>query len=1361
MANLKGNEDAACWRAPAEFRGAAGGAFRDQPQEIDEISLSESGSFYKSGTSSRSSSGPSCSSLGEVETLVSAEHMYEGEEECHGQKLDDEQEGTSPEAALVMLECELQQTLAELPHATISSFVRPATSREDKQSHWRQVPQQEHSTASSARTAKERIGELSGCTLPEGLEMTKRANGACRRPFADCTRVDLGPQASEGVGLAACSASGGLLLLLAVNDGNLCLLHIASPDSPENLLKAGKQDLSKSACAGDCDRLLTLTGDLPFGQRLQGEAALVRIGDETLLLVSESQDLKRTRPACISVHALNSAGRDRSTQGEPTGGRRRPRCAAFEDLPSWPSGWADTSPEPRSFYGVAADETRRAVLLFGGASPDDACGLPGTQAHDTEGLASSPMWHPLDDLWSFSLDSCQWVKHEPCRDEAYLSPWPRPVAGHSMSTWGRNIWMFGGYTQPCWVSSEAQQEKQAVNDLWCLNLDGGMWRQIPSSGETPPPRYLHVTSICDGCLLLFGGLSATGPVPVEDTLYAADLTSLTTAIWSRVATALHGLPPSDYYLGAASAPEDEAETQSGKTLIIYGGRSAYLILVQRGAEEPRAHSLPFSKRSEQPVSEDDGSLIDSDTTARAPHDLDDKEVAACCHIDSDFSEAVGSTLQDTRSSTEDQAFGEPPREIEAELCGSRCDRGMQILATLMPGTEQKESDTGVVKSAPAWGILPHVRELHEVFSVLGWQAAYQRQSTAASIVFRARRRGRRHTRDRTDEQSDASSRDPAGLRINSFRAAEQPQSFHQTHVGSVWTEPPSHLHGYELEYPQVDICEPARETAAEALATPSEAMLPTPISNRPEAAAPASLGDQQRALHQRQISILLSQSHQATVGSSKHFSATGGAAGASFNAPGWPPEPLDASNSYATHSALPPAAPLCRATLNSSHSGSQRGIKASFPQTQSASEPSGNQPTRGEQDLPLSQRTAREARGAARHKLCRRASCASRQPLTRLASAPSSNGEGQQDFQGAIDGVDALMRWMNTPFEPTAGCSTGSQTAGWLTANRNEMNLCNPAKTRSSSSNNVSNENIGRLHSARAMLLESRCCLSSDDVVGADQPLDKRLSNRLLMAPWFDSSQYNSAPPPSTLHSSQPPGGVPKMKACADKKALPPLPLKLNLPLTRLAAPQAKALGAHYVGPLAFAAKASKGPAASDLPFPRPARKIKASDSKPSKRGSTRKAGGATRGGPPQKANRREATPSQLLPRQPHRLSKPSSAVSQSKWTKGTQPAAAAPSSGLLRVPNAKKGSSKEIAVGESRAWSARRKSSGRKASLPLLPRAAVEAYQPGQHVRLLRRMEGWPGEAVAAFLLANNEPSTKLRKASSSKPNWRGLNWR
>ncbi|KAL8433107.1 hypothetical protein ACSSS7_004130 [Eimeria intestinalis] len=1332
------------WMVPAEFRGAAGRAVRDQRCD-DSLSLESESSCESLSPSESNSSSVSRTSSVEADDPVDEHQVAEDEDRrrivpCpHFIGMDDEPHSHSNGAK---------------PSAIHSTFPFYSTRGGDEPLHLQlnQHQQQELLPELQLHPSLQEASHIrpSGCASSDawpGLMQSQVViSGAC----AKCKPLYVSRAPPGGTGQAMCSDGDGVLILLALDHRGLCLLRISAPQACDHLTGAGAIETSGGSSFCESRELLNIGGDLPFIRRLQGEAAVVQLGSESLLLISKPPDPVRGQPARLAVHPLSRAVRKYAA--------RMGKCEeslnslGFDELPTWPSGPDEAAPEPRSFYGVAVDHARQTLLLFGGASSvQENNELERRTQAATEENSCSPKWHPLDDLWSFSISSCAWVQqHRPSRqhsansagvkeysEEVSLPSWPKAVAGHSMTACHREIWMFGGYTRPACADTGSQEEAAPINDLWCLDLESGLWRPVPSSGPAPPPRYLHVACMVGKSLFLFGGLGAHGPVAAEDTLYAADLSARATAAWTRVSLDSASLPPPDYYLGAAPTLDDE-EFSGATDLIIYGGRSAYVISAQLQAGAAHPPSLePFTYDEEAPSTADEP-LVPYDETSENFECMQDAENIVGCQKQLSFSETEGRYTNEGGSHT-----GSEARDENREVCGQSVNRGMQILATLMPGAERQGPETGRTKTAAAWGLLSPLRSVPEApcASRAGrWHPAFPINPLAAPIIFRARRRGRRHTDSASLEGSEKAQGHVSDLSSNLPNDMSGTQPLFQSQAAPQTSDAPyAQQETDDLPGSEVYTCERASQLGVPSL------LRPTAATVQPSAPpAPDPLHEAQHPLSQRQVSILLSLSHQATLGSAG-ITASGVLDPRSFpaQADSWYSQPLSEPRSNPTQTALPASVNPCSSSLYSSPvAGCRRPTDVSSPRTrraQSTSSTAGEQggvsPHAKDRRISMNSQASRKTSSenasepALKPKLRRLGSVASRQPPARLKTSPPLNHGGPQSPQG---GVEALMRWMDSALEthPDSSAPMGGLHCSFAPGTPNQ---------------GTSSGGRGQIMSAWA----AGSGVSPPGISGDAAYTERQRSTTLKplpVVPWLDFTQDQPRFLASRVYSSQLPSELPQRKASLERKGLPPLPTKLGVLAQSASSSRSKSMIARHVSHHAFTAEANGEEVDGGLPLPRPARRLKPSAPKTRKSGCTVRAK-ENAGVEPPKVKHADAkpTPPLVQGRQAHRLVAPKASV---PWSGRPRSTGQGHSAAAYEMPLSGSGTRKATRKdkGELVSGSTLRRSSTRKASLPS---SVIEEHRP-VHARLLRRMTGWPAEAIAAFFLARSTPPPQ--RASKSR---------
>jgi hypothetical protein len=130
----------------------------------------------------------------------------------------------------------------------------------------------------------------------------------------------------------------------------------------------------------------------------------------------------------------------------------------------------DIGPSPRTGHGMAYEDARQRVVLFGGWAAG-----------------------PLGDTWEW--DGSAWTQI------ADIGPSGRYYFGMTYDVSRQCVVLFGGFV---W-----QGQWELVGETW--EWDGTEWTQIADTG---PPKRLLTTMVFDSsreCLVLFGGLSGSQP----------------------------------------------------------------------------------------------------------------------------------------------------------------------------------------------------------------------------------------------------------------------------------------------------------------------------------------------------------------------------------------------------------------------------------------------------------------------------------------------------------------------------------------------------------------------------------------------------------------------------------------------------------------------------------------------------------------------------------------------------------------------------------------------------------------------------------------------------------------------------------
>ncbi|XP_020242016.1 rab9 effector protein with kelch motifs-like isoform X2 [Asparagus officinalis] len=126
---------------------------------------------------------------------------------------------------------------------------------------------------------------------------------------------------------------------------------------------------------------------------------------------------------------------------------------------------------------------------------------------------------------------------------------PSPRDSHTCSSWNRKIIVLGGEDQSdCYLS-----------DVYMLDAEALVWKQVNTSGQMLAPRAGHTTVLVGSCLFVFGGF--TDSRNLYDDLHVLNVG---TSTWSRVVTTNKG--PSARF----SVAGDCLDEQSGIIAFIGG-----------------------------------------------------------------------------------------------------------------------------------------------------------------------------------------------------------------------------------------------------------------------------------------------------------------------------------------------------------------------------------------------------------------------------------------------------------------------------------------------------------------------------------------------------------------------------------------------------------------------------------------------------------------------------------------------------------------------------------------------------------------------------------------------------------------------
>ncbi|XP_024027283.1 uncharacterized protein LOC21402019 isoform X2 [Morus notabilis] len=128
--------------------------------------------------------------------------------------------------------------------------------------------------------------------------------------------------------------------------------------------------------------------------------------------------------------------------------------------------------------------------------------------------------NPLNDLHILDTSSHTWISPS-LRGEG-----PEAREGHSAALVGKRLFIFGG----CGKSSSSNEEVY-YNDLYILNTDTLVWRELNTLGHLLTPRAGHSTVAFGKKLFVFGGF--TDAQNLYNDLYMLDID---TGVWTKVAT---------------------------------------------------------------------------------------------------------------------------------------------------------------------------------------------------------------------------------------------------------------------------------------------------------------------------------------------------------------------------------------------------------------------------------------------------------------------------------------------------------------------------------------------------------------------------------------------------------------------------------------------------------------------------------------------------------------------------------------------------------------------------------------------------------------------------------------------------------
>ncbi|KAF2282977.1 hypothetical protein GH714_043296 [Hevea brasiliensis] len=157
--------------------------------------------------------------------------------------------------------------------------------------------------------------------------------------------------------------------------------------------------------------------------------------------------------------------------------------------------------------------------------------------------------NPLKDLHILDTSSHTWISPT-VRGEG-----PDAREGHSAALVGKRLFIFGG----CGKSSNNNDEVY-FNDLYILNTETLVWKELHTTGQKLTPRAGHSTVAFGKNLFVFGGF--TDAQNLYDDLYMLDVD---TGVWTKVMTT--GIGPSARF----SVAGDCLDPQMGGVLVFIGG----------------------------------------------------------------------------------------------------------------------------------------------------------------------------------------------------------------------------------------------------------------------------------------------------------------------------------------------------------------------------------------------------------------------------------------------------------------------------------------------------------------------------------------------------------------------------------------------------------------------------------------------------------------------------------------------------------------------------------------------------------------------------------------------------------------------
>lgn len=557
--------------------------------------------------------------------------------------------------------------------------------------------------------------------------------------FANCTAIDVFPMSYDFEPLSVHSDTNGLWVLVYSKAGALRIIRCSpKPGSRQSDLTVSAKELVDH---WETKAVLHINGWPKLPKRPQGEIGFVRVGDESLLLVGEAESLdskQATRLVAHSVghrdetHCNNTAAEvefEHLTKWPVGQGTAAPR----------PRSYYSVTPDEQSqsfllFAGAAAAGCQKGEEVSG--SLEEFLPSSWDIFDDLWSFSKlSRQWHRLFIVASTEEDGL-------VVNECPTFQWPPARAGHSAAVWGGYMWVFGGYTKRI-KGAGCSENGVAVDDLWCWDIEGNSWRQIRPLGKAPAPRYRHASSFVSGLFLIYGGAAADGPVAPEETLYAANVADLRAAVWTRV-TILDALPPTQFFLGSAVCYSNR-DKMDNELFFIYGKSDAFLISenvlerIDNGCRARPCEGAPVGAHTQERGTSNQG------TYRRQRLDTADKPCPPReFRLSSVPPVEVGARSSILRASTEDpitqgdESLRNSGLEGEPRICNPI---GLQILVTPMVRSAQP------ALTAAGAGTAVRVREprkdLFTANQKAHWKPCLSLRSSVAPVVFRPRCRVQR------------------------------------------------------------------------------------------------------------------------------------------------------------------------------------------------------------------------------------------------------------------------------------------------------------------------------------------------------------------------------------------------------------------------------------------------------------------------------------------------------------------------------------------------------------------------------------------------------------------------------------------